>query len=69
MMERAVRTWQAQLRAIKHHVETKIQEKIPVGHVLMQWMVSWSAELLNKYHVNGKTSRTPYELITHIMHA
>ena len=62
-VERAVRTWQGQMRTIKHHVEHCLQERLAHDHPLTQWMMVWAADSLNRYkvHANGRTS---YEIIT-----
>ena len=38
-VERAVRVWQGQLRAMKNHFEANIGAKLPVGHPFMGWLV------------------------------
>ncbi len=38
--ERAVRTWAAQLRTMRHHMEFRMQSKIPIHCPLMTWLVS-----------------------------
>ena len=58
--ERAVRTWAAQVRTLRHHLESRIKMKVVKDSALMSWLVSWSADVLTRYKVHG-TGRTSYE--------
>ena len=61
--ERAVRTWAAQLRTMRHHMEFRMQSKIPIHCPLMTWLVSWAAEVICRYRVQAN-GRTSYENVT-----
>ena len=56
--ERSVRTWAAQLRTMRHHMEFRMQHKIPIHVPLMAWLVSWAEDVICRYRVqaNGRTS-------------
>ena len=47
--ERAVRTWAAQLRTMRHHMEFRMQHKIPIHAALVTWLVSWAADVICLY--------------------
>ena len=61
--ERTVRTWAAQLRTMRHHLEFRMQHKIPIHAPLMTWLVSWAAEVICRYRVQAN-GRTSYENVT-----
>ena len=61
--ERAVRTWAAQVRTLRHHLESRIKMKVAKDSALMSWLVSWSADVLTRYKVHD-TGRTSYEHVT-----
>ena len=61
--ERAVRTWAAQVRTVRHHLEYRLQDKISKDSPLMTWLVSWAAEVLCRYKVQSY-GRTSYEFNT-----
>ena len=56
--ERAVRTWAAQVRTLRHHLESRIKVKVPRTSALMTWLVAWSADVINRYKArsSGRTS-------------
>ena len=56
--ERAVRTWAAQVRTMRHHLEHRLQHKVPGWSALMTWLVAWAAEVICRYKIqsNGRTS-------------
>ena len=62
-IERAITKWQAKLRTIRHHLESRLGEKIENHSAIMEWMIVWVADFLSKYvvHENG---RTKYEMTT-----
>ena len=62
-MERAIRSWQSQMRTLKHYFETMVKRQLPSNCALFSWLVAWTAEVMNKFKVqsNGKTA---YEQIT-----
>ena len=62
-MENAVKTWQEQLRTIKHHVEARLGKRIEVDGVLFSWLIPYVTEILNKFKV-GIDGVTAYEKIT-----
>ena len=57
-MEKAIQSWQGQLRTLKLALEDSIAAKIPVTSVVFQWLCTWAATSLNRYHVcsDGKTA-------------
>ena len=61
--ERAIRTWQAQMRTMKSHFDENIGTKLPVSHPLTGWLVLWASEVLLKFVVRP-CGRTAYEKIT-----
>ena len=61
--ERAVRTWAAQLRTMRHRLEFMIQHKIPNRSVLMTWLVSWSANVICRYRIQAN-GRVSYDNVT-----
>ena len=62
-MERAVRTWQGQMRTMRSCFERRMQKKLPADHVLTNWVALWAVDMMNKCHVhmNGQTT---HEMIT-----
>ena len=63
-MERAVRTWQGQMRTMRSCFETRMQKKLPADHVLTNWMALWAADMMNKCNVHA-SGQTTHEMITH----
>ena len=61
--ERAVRSWAAQFRTIRHHVERRIKTTMPKDSALMSWLVSWAADVIFRYKVHS-TGRTSHEWTT-----
>ena len=62
-VERAVRTWVAQVRNLRHHLESRIKVKVPRTSALMTWLVAWSADVISRYQIMS-SGRTSYEHIT-----
>ena len=62
-MERAIRTWQGQLRTLRSCFEHRLGQKLPGGHVLLEWLVLWAADILNRTRVHA-IGRTRYEMVT-----
>ena len=60
---RAVRSWAAHLRTIRHHVERRLKTSIPKDSAMMTWLVSWAADVMFRYNVQS-TGRTGHEWIT-----
>ena len=42
----AVRSWAAQFRVIRHHVERRLKTSIPKDSPMMTWLVSWAADVI-----------------------
>ena len=61
--ERTVRSWAAQVRTLRHHLESRIKTKVPKESPLMSWIVSWAADVLTRYKVHS-SGRTSYEHMT-----
>ena len=61
--EMAVRTWAAQVRTMTHHLEHRLQHKIPFWSALMTWLVAWAAEVICRYTMQSN-GRTNYEIVT-----
>ena len=62
-MERAVRTFQGQLRVLKFHFERGMKKLLPCVHPMFTWLVVWTSEMLNKFKVKSN-GRTVYESLT-----
>ena len=62
-VERAVRTWQGQLRTLKSHLESGIDFVLPREHPILQWCAWWAASLLNRVAVQSH-GRTVFEYAT-----
>ena len=62
-IERAIRTWQAQFRTMRHHLESRIAEKLKKDSAIIEWLIVWVADLLSKYKVH-ENGRTTYEMNT-----
>ena len=62
-IERAIRKWQSQFRTIRHHVESRLGEKLENDSPIIEWMVVWVADAISKYSVKDN-GRTTYEMIT-----
>lgn len=61
--EKAVRTWAAQVRTLRHHLESRIKAKVDKESAIMTWLVAWGADVLTRYKVQS-TGRTSYEHTT-----
>ena len=62
-VERAVRTWQAQFRTLRHQIEANLETKMEMSHPLIEWMTIWATDLILRY-VMRENGRTAYESIT-----
>ena len=62
-MERAVRSFQGQLRVLKFHFEKGIKRQMPSSCALFSWLVTWTSEVLNKFKVRDDGG-TVYERVT-----
>ena len=59
-IERAIRSWQAQFRTIKHQSEANIGSKVDMDHPIIGWMVMWAGDLIRRY-VLRESGRTAFE--------
>ena len=57
-VERAVRTWRDQFRTLRSQFERRTGSKLERNGALSTWLVSFAAEVMNKFKVqeNGKTA-------------
>ena len=62
-VERAVRTWRAQLITMRCHLEAEIKFELRPKQAIMEWLIMWASEVRNYFRV-GSSGRTSYELIT-----
>ena len=62
-IERAIRKWQAQVRTMRHHLESRLWTKIDNGSAIVEWLIVWTAAILSKYVVH-ESGRTAYEMAT-----
>ena len=62
-VERAIRSWRDQFRTLRHYTERRFGRAIPRESPLMSWLVSWSAEVLNRFKVRPN-GRTAHEMAT-----
>ena len=62
-VERAIRNWRDQYRTLRHFLEHRMKEKMKEGSALSTWLVTWSAEVINKYRIQP-SGRTAYEQMT-----
>ena len=58
-----MRIWAAQVRTLRHHLESRIKTKVPRTSALMTRLVAWSADAIIRYQIRG-SGRTSYEHIT-----
>ena len=62
-IERAVRTWRDQFRTMKHYYERRSKSKLESGSANSTWLISWAAEVLNKFKIQ-ECGRTAFERLT-----
>ena len=57
MVERAIQTWEGQVRTMKDALETRIGMEIPPDHPLLTWLIQHAAALQRRCTVgeDGKT--------------
>ena len=60
--ERAIQSFEDQLRTLKSALDSRLQTKVPVNHPLMRWLVEHSANVLNRYALNSD-GVTPYQAL------
>ena len=46
---RTLRTWAAQVRALRHHLEYRLGKNMSNASALMSWMTVWAADVLTRY--------------------
>jgi hypothetical protein len=61
-VERAIQTWEGQVRTMKDALEHKLQVVIPPDHAIMTWIIEYAASLLRRCLISND-GRTPYEKI------
>ena len=61
-VERAIQTWEGQVRTMKDALEHRLQAEIPPEHAIMTWIVEHAATLVRRSLVSVD-GRTPYEKI------
>ena len=61
-VENAIRRIQEKARALRHHLERGIQQRIPDDSSIMAWFVRWAGGLISKYAI-GDDGRSAYERI------
>jgi hypothetical protein len=61
-VERAIQTWEGQVRTVKDALEHRLGCVIPPDHPVMTWIVDYSASLLRRCLVTAD-GRTPYEKV------
>jgi hypothetical protein len=61
-VERAIQTWEGQVRCMKDALEHRLQTEIPPDHAIMTWIVEYAASLMRRSLVS-MDGRTPYEKI------
>ena len=61
-VERAIQTWEGQVRTMKDALESRIGEEIGPDHVVMTWLAEYAATLLRRCLISSD-GRTPYEKI------
>ena len=52
-VERGVRTWAAQVRTLRHHLESRIKVKVPRTSALMTWLVAWPVDVTSRYKIRS----------------
>ncbi len=57
--ERAVQEVKAELRALKLGLEQRLQQEIPAGAVILEWMIPHGADCVNRF-LPGRDGRTAY---------
>ena len=50
-IERAIRKWQAHFRTIRHHLESRIGERLENASAIIEWMIIWVADIISKYAI------------------
>ena len=60
--ERAVQTFEDQLRTLKSALDSRLKQKVPVNHPLMNWLVEHTANVINRYAVTADGT-TPYQAL------
>ena len=57
-VESAIKRITGQIRTIRDALQAKTKTRLPIGHPVFEWLVEWSAGILNRYAIrpNGKTA-------------
>ena len=63
LIERAVRNWRDQYRTLRHQIERRMKEPLPKNGALSSWLVTWAADVINKYRIQAN-GRTAFEMMT-----
>jgi hypothetical protein len=61
-VERAIQSWEGQVRTMKDALESRIKSDIPADHPIMTWLVEYAATLQRRCLV-GSDGRTPQEKV------
>ena len=49
LVERAIRNWRDQYRTLRHFLEHRMKSKILENSALSTWLVTWAADVINKF--------------------
>ena len=60
LVELAVKSTRKQVVTMRDALETKLGAKIDDDHPIMQWLLRWATQVINRFRVN-KYGRTAYE--------
>ena len=60
--ERAVQTFEDQLRTLKSALDSRLKRRVPVNHPLMNWLVEHTANVINRYAVTADGT-TPHQAL------
>ena len=47
--ERAVQTFEDQLRTLESALDSRLNRRVPVNHPLMNWLVEHPSKVINRY--------------------
>ncbi len=61
-VETAIKVVRNQFKALRSALEARLKERIEPRHPILQWLLRWTGQMLNRYRVD-KHGRTAYELI------
>ena len=60
MIEKAIQDLEGIVRTLKLHLEQRIGVRIPPNHAIMEWLVEYAAEMLNRFRI-GADDKTAHE--------